>query len=86
MSTLNLACHEDVCISLKWRGRNVGLFHHFPDAEPGETILEVFVESDWASDKTTRISVSCATMFVGGCRLFSSSRTQKLVCFEQCRG
>ena len=39
-----LACHEDVCISLKWRGRNVGFFHHY--TEPGETILEVFTDSD----------------------------------------
>ena len=81
MSTLNLACHEDVCISLKWRGRNVGLFHHYPDAEPGETILEVFVESDWASDKTTRISVSCATMFVGGCRSFLVFKDPKACLF-----
>eukprot|EP00435_Cladocopium_sp_Y103_P032693 s295_g8.t1 len=41
--------------------------------------LEVFTDSDRASDKTSRRSVSCATMFVGGCLLFSSSRTQKLV-------
>ena len=64
-----LACHEDVCISLKWRGRNAGVFHQY----------EVFTDSGWASDKTSRRSVSCATMFVGGCLLFSSSRTQKLV-------
>ena len=73
-----LACHEDVCISLKWRGRNAGVFHQYA-TEPGETVLEVFTDSDWASDKTSRRSVSCATMFVGGCLLFSSSRTQKLV-------
>lgn len=53
--------------------------HHYFDPEPGETIFEVFTDSDWASNKTTRRSVSCATMFVGGCLLFSSSTTQKLV-------
>ena len=73
-----LACHEDVCISFKWRGRNAGVFHQY-STEPVETILEVFTDSDWASDKTSRRSVSCATMFVGGCLLFSSSPTQKLV-------
>eukprot|EP00435_Cladocopium_sp_Y103_P063993 s60_g25.t1 len=75
----HLAFHESICISLKWRGRNVGLFHHYPSAAPGETRLEVFTDSDWASDKTSRRSVSCATMFVGGRLLFSSSRAQKLV-------
>eukprot|EP00435_Cladocopium_sp_Y103_P022434 s2582_g5.t1 len=74
-----LPCHKSICISLTWRGRNVGLFHHYRHAEPEETILEVFTDSDWASDKTSRRSVSGATMFVGGCLLFSSSRTQKLV-------
>ena len=74
-----LACHEEVCISLKWRGRNQGIFHSYSGAEPGETILEVYTDSDWASDKGTRRSVSCATMFAGGCLLYSSSRTQRLV-------
>ena len=48
-----LACHEEVCISLKWRGRNQGIFHSYSGAEPGETSLEVYTDSDWASDKGT---------------------------------
>ena len=40
-----LACHEEVCISLKWSGRNHGIFHNYGSAEPGETILEVYTDS-----------------------------------------
>ena len=41
--------------------------------------MEIFTDSDWASDRTIRRSVSCATIFLGGCLLYSCSRTQKLV-------
>ena len=74
-----LAGHESICISLKWKGRNVGVFHNYPNAEPGESIMEIYTDSDWASDKQTRRSVSCSTIFLGGCLLFSASRTQKLL-------
>ena len=74
-----LAGHESICISLKWKGRNVGVFHNYPYAEPGETIMEIYTDSDWACDKQTRRSGSCSTIFLGGCLLFSASRTQKLV-------
>lgn len=60
---------------LKWRGRSHGIFHQYNSTEPGE----VYTDSDCASDKGTRRSISCATMFAGGCLLYSSSRTQKLV-------
>eukprot|EP00435_Cladocopium_sp_Y103_P034780 s2111_g9.t1 len=65
-----LSGHED---------RNVGVIHNYPNAEPGETIMEIYTDSDWASDKQTRRSISCSTIFVGGCLLFAASRTQKLV-------
>jgi len=68
-----------VCVSLKWRGRNVGVYHNYDDSEPGECALEVFTDSDWASDRGSRRSISCATIFMGGCLLFSASRIQKLV-------
>ena len=32
--------------------------------EPGEHLLEVFSDSDWAGDKESRRSVSCACMFL----------------------
>ena len=65
-----LAGHESICISLKWKGRNVGVFHNYPHAEPGEAIMEIYTDSDWASDKQTRRSVSFSTIFLGGCLLF----------------
>ena len=74
-----LASHQELCVSLKWRGRNVGVYHNYDNLEPGECVLEVFTDSDWASDRGSRRSISCATIFMGGCLLFSASRTQKLV-------
>lgn len=73
------AGHKSVCICMKWRGRNVGVFHNYPNAEPDVSIMEICTDSDWASDKQTRRSISCSTIFMGGCLLVSSSRTQKLV-------
>jgi len=72
-----LACHEDICVSLRWRGRNSGLFHQHGCA--AEYAMEIFTDSDWASNKETRRSISCSTIFLGNCLLYSSSRTQKLV-------
>ena len=37
--------HEDICISLKWKGRAVGLFHSY-NLEPGEVAIEVFTDAD----------------------------------------
>ena len=47
--------------------------------EPGEHLLEVFSDSDWAGDKESRRSVSCACMFLDGNYFFSYSRTQKSI-------
>ena len=74
-----LASHDSICISLKWKGRTTGLFHSYNTSIPGESVMEIFTDSDWASDRTSRRSVSCATIFFGGCLLYSCSRTQKLV-------
>ena len=74
-----LACHGDICISLKWIGRNNGVFHSYPDLDATHNILELFTDSDWASDRTARRSVSCCTVFFGGCLLYSASRTQRIV-------
>ena len=73
-----LAGHEDICVSLKWKGRAVGLFQSY-NFEPREVAIEVFTDSDWASDHINRRSIPCCTIFMGGCLLFSSSRTQELV-------
>ena len=49
---------------------------------PGESVMEIFTDSDWASDRTSRRSVSCATIFLGGCLLYSCSRTQNWSPFQ----
>ena len=74
-----LAGHDDLCMSLKWKGRSCGVYYSYSNIDPGECVLEVFTDSDWASDRRTRRSVSCVTVFAGGCLLYSASRTQKLV-------
>eukprot|EP00435_Cladocopium_sp_Y103_P069525 s313_g33.t1 len=74
-----LACHGDICISLKWTGRCSGVFHGYPHLDPTEKILEVYTDSDWASDKATRRSVSCCVLIYGGCLLYSASCTQRIV-------
>ena len=50
--------------------------HEEPEAEH---LLEIFSDSDWAGDKATRISVSCACMFLNGNYFYSYSRTQKSI-------
>ena len=66
-------------MSLKWCGRTSGIYHAYPDVQQSENVLEVFTDSDWASDRQTRRSVSCWCIFFGGCMIFSASRTQKVV-------
>ena len=73
-----LAHHEDVCISFKFKSRNDGIFHQY-GLPPGESAMEVYTDSDWASDKGKRRSVSCVVIFRSGIMLYSASRTQKLV-------
>eukprot|EP00435_Cladocopium_sp_Y103_P031605 s1770_g8.t1 len=48
-----LASHESVCVSLKWKGRAMGIYHKY-EVPPGEVVLKVFTDSDWASDRTSR--------------------------------
>eukprot|EP00435_Cladocopium_sp_Y103_P071650 s25_g38.t1 len=65
------------CCSMMEGSQNPGLFHQYGSA--AEYALEIFTDSDWASNKETGRSISCATILLGGCLLYSSSRTQKLV-------
>ena len=71
-----MACHEEQCISLDWKGSHSGVFSTYDLETP---VLEVFSDADWAADRDTRRSVSGSTIFYGGCLLYSSSRTQKVV-------
>jgi hypothetical protein len=54
-----LCCHTDICVSLKWGGQAAGIYHDYPDVSPNEHVLEVFTDSDWASDRVSRRSVTC---------------------------
>ena len=45
----------------------------------GEHLLEVFSDPDWAGDKESRRSVSCACMFLDGNYFFSYSRTIRVL-------
>ena len=71
-----MACHEEQCISLDWKGSHSGVFTTYDLETP---VLEVFSDADWAADRDTRRSVSGSTIFYGGCLVYSSSRTQKVV-------
>ena len=73
------ACHDEISVSLKWTGRCSGIFYGYPDVAESENVLEIFTDSDWASDGNTRRFVSSCVMFIGSCLLFSASRTQKVV-------
>ena len=71
-----LAGHADQHVSLRWKGIHSGILK---DYECDESVLEVFSDADWASDRDTRRSVSGSAIFFGGCLVYSSSRTQKIV-------
>ena len=49
------------------------------DYECEEPVLEIFSDADWAADRNTRRSVSGGAIFYGGCLVYSSSRTRKIV-------
>ena len=71
-----LAGHADQHVSLRWKGIHPGLLKDYEHEEP---VQEVFSDADCASDRDTRRSVSGAAIFFGGCLVYSSSRTQKIV-------
>ena len=74
-----LSGHSDLCRSLKWDGRCSGVYHQQYSYDAGESVLEVFTDSDWASDRQSRRSVSCCLIFYGRCLLYAASRTQKVI-------
>ena len=71
-----MAGHSDQYVSLKWKGMHSGLLRDYECEEP---VLEIFSDADWAADRNTRRSVSGSAIFYGGCLVYSSSRTQKIV-------
>ena len=46
---------------------------------PCDCTVDLFTDSDWAANKTTRRSVSSAAIILGGNLLYSSSRTQRTI-------
>ena len=49
-----------------------------------EHLLEVFTDSDWGGNKTTRKSVSVAHMYWNGTLIHTLTRTQKAVVLSSC--
>ena len=62
-------------MSLKWGGQATGIFHDYPNVDPNEHVLEVFTDSDWASDRVSKL-LHCD---VWKCLIYSASRTQKII-------
>ena len=54
-----------------------GLWHS-PETDEGP-VLELFSDSDWATHKATRRSVSAGFAFFAGCLLLATSRTQRII-------
>ena len=49
------------------------------DASRGPSLLQVFSDANWAGDRSTRKSSSCAQYFLNGNFFFSATRTQKSI-------
>ena len=49
------------------------------DASRGPSLLQVFSDANWAGDRSTRKSSSCAQYFLNGNFFFSAIRTQKSI-------
>ena len=69
---------KGVCLGLKYKGDHVGVHHQYFE-DPDSVHLEVFSDSDWASNKSDRKSVSGGYICMGSCFMYSSSRTQKVI-------
>ena len=66
-------------MSLKWDGRHSGVYDQQYSFDAGEGVLEVFTDSDKASDRQSRRWVSCCLVCYGRCLLCAASRTQKVI-------
>ena len=53
-------------------------------ATTSPSLLQVFTDSDWASDRETRRSMSCAHFYLNGIFFWSSTRTQKSIALSSC--
>ena len=69
---------KGLCLCSHYKGDNVGVHHQY-FKDPDSLHLEVFSDSDWASNKSDRKSVSGGFICLGSCLMYSSSRTQKVI-------
>ena len=68
-----LGCSNQ-CLQLTFRPQH-GLYNFYGDL----VVLEVFCDSDWATNKSSRKSVSACCIMLHGCLVHSSSRTQRTI-------
>ncbi|CAE7538998.1 RE1 [Symbiodinium sp. KB8] len=52
--------------------------------DTGADALELFTDSDWASDRSTRKSISAGALFMNANCIFTASRTQRVVAMSSC--
>ena len=64
---------------LDCKNRHCGVSGEIPRPSQPVLCLESFSDANWASHKGSRKSVSSGMLFVGGCLLYSSSRTQRVI-------
>ena len=64
---------------LDCKNRHCGVSGEIPRPSQPVLCLESFSDANWASHKGSHKSVSSGMLFVGGCLLYSSSRTQRVI-------
>ena len=69
---------KGVCLGLKYKGDHVGVHHQYFE-DPDSVHLEVFSDSDGASNKSDHKSVSGGYICMGSSFMYTSSRTQKVI-------
>ena len=84
--TLYLLGTQDYCFAYQGNTPGTSTLHDYPENQEATEfmdkkihLLEVFSDSDWAGDRTTRKSCSGSVFFLNGEYIFSYSRTQRSV-------
>ena len=84
--TLYLLGTQDYCFAYQGNAPGTSTLHDYPENQEAIEfmdkkihLLEVFSDSDWAGDRTTRKSCSGSVFFLNGEYIFSYSRTQRSV-------
>ena len=84
--TLYLLGTQEYCFAYQGNAPGTSTLHEHPEKQEATEfmdkkihLLEVFSDSDWAGDRTTRKSCSGSVFFLNGEYIFSYSRTQRSV-------